>query len=76
MMPKTSYYDLSFNFEEENMMFGDLDLAGKLNYADLRLQHFPSLTSPYGIIIIFITSILIKLNLKAKCRNIRERSKN
>ena len=33
MMPKTSYYYLSFNFGKKR--FGDVDLAGKLNNADL-----------------------------------------
>ena len=34
VMPKTSYYNLSFNFVKKKR-FGDVDLAGKLNNADL-----------------------------------------
>ena len=36
MTPKTSYYYLSFNFGGKKR-FGDIDLAGKLNNADLCL---------------------------------------
>ena len=33
-LPKTSYFNLSFNFEEKKR-FGDVVLSGQLNYADL-----------------------------------------
>ena len=39
MISKTSYENYSFNFEEKNW-FGDVDLAGKLNYADLCQSSF------------------------------------